>query len=829
MGWQNRPHRQNRVPLCGAGLWRALQFCRYALNIKALGAARVILEVQNPLVTLLRAMPGVDEIIGQGMAIPAHDVQCPLMSLPWLLQTRIDNMPAPIPYLRVDPALRTLWQNRLGPQTKPRVGIAWSGRATHNNDHNRSLSLARMLPLLSEPFEWISLQKEVRPADQPVLANAGIRTFAEHLHDFADTAALVEQLDLVVSVDTSVVHLAGALGKPVWVLLPEVPDWRWLMERPDTPWYPTMRLYRQGADKNYDPVLARIGADLATFTPQATPSVAAPASATIAEPTDANGWFRQGHALHQRGDIAGAAQRYQQALQLDPKHFDALHLLGVCQAQQNDNAAAEATLQRAVRINDQVASLWSNLGNVLSGLKRIDQALQSYQRAVQLDPQHLQAWFNMGCGLKDHKQHDAALHAFDQALRLQPDYVEARSARAQLLRDIKRFEDALTEYEHVIRLQPQQERHHSNRGLVLSDLGRTEEALVCFAQALHINPRYAGAHYNHALTLQRVNRLPEAIAGYDRAIDCDPKLLDAHWNRALTLLLAGRFTEGWPAYEVRWQKPEVQPLIRHDRSRAWVGQGGLNAIQGKTLLLHAEQGLGDTLMFCRYAPLLARLGVNIILEVQPELRTLVARTYPQLNVIAQGEAVPAHDFNTPLMSLPLVFNTTLDTIPSGNAYLVPDPQRVQHWQQALGEKTQPRIGIVYSGRPQHNADAKRSIPLAHLLTLLPADAELISLQRDVRESDRPTLAASGITHVGDQLTSFDETAAVCANLDAVIGVDTSVIHLAAALGLPTHVFIPRVPDWRWMLHRTDSPWYPTLRLHRQADDGTWPRVAHTFG
>lgn len=807
------------------GFGDTIHFIRYALEIKARGAARVVVEVQAALAKLMARMPGLDGIAIQGSGMVAHDIQCPLMSLPGLLQTRLHNIPAPIPYLKVDPALRSLWQNRLGARTdKPRIGIAWSGRPTHNNDHHRSLPLARLLPLLSDRFEWVSLQKEVREADRPVLAGAGIRTFAEHLRDFADTAALVEQLDLVISVDTSVVHLAGALGQPVWVMLPEVPDWRWLMDREDTPWYPTMRLYRQGADKNYDSVLQRIAADLTDWQAPVAP---VPVHESTPEPLSAVALFQRGHALHLNGDTAGAIRHYQQALQLDPEHFDATHLLGVCLAQQGDNVAAATALDRALKLNDQSASLWSNRGNVLHGLKRSQEAIDCYRRAVQLAPDHVQAWFNLALSLRDLKQHPEAIEALSQVLRVQPEHVDALSNRALALRELKRPEQALADFNRVIALQPEQARHHSNRGLVLSDLGRVHEAAQSFSRALSLQPRHTPALYNMGLLLHRLNRLDEAIAMYDRAIEIDPQFTDAQWNRSLSLLLAGRLEEGWLAYEWRWKKPEVQPLIRHDLQRTWLGQGGWPAIAGKTLLLHAEQGLGDTLMFCRYAPLLAQHGAQIVLEVQPELRGLLARSLPGCRVIAQGEPVPHYHHHIPLMSLPRVLGTTLHNIPASNRYLQADPLRIQRWRDTLGPQSQPRVGIVYSGRPQHHGDAKRSIPLVHLRTLLPPDVEIISLQCDLREADRDILQASGMGHVGDRLTDFDETAALCMCLDAVICVDTSVAHLAAALGRPTHVLIPRAPDWRWLLDRPDTPWYPTMHLHRQAQDGVWPLIRLT--
>jgi hypothetical protein len=243
------------------GLGDTIQFCRYAKLVKALGA-RVVLEVPQALLRLLSGLEGVDVLTEKGQALPAFDYHCPLLSLPLAFKTDMTNIPSPKPYLAASPQKCEEWARRLGVKGKPRVGLVWSGRTEHQNDHNRSLTLEQLLPILPVGCEYVSLQKEVREADKPVLEGCDIRHYGEELKDFTDTAALCELMDLVISVDTSVAHLAGALGKSTWVLLPYAPDWRWLLDRDDSPWYESLKLYRQAEDSSWGPVLERVSKDL---------------------------------------------------------------------------------------------------------------------------------------------------------------------------------------------------------------------------------------------------------------------------------------------------------------------------------------------------------------------------------------------------------------------------------------------------------------------------------------------------------------------------------------------------------------------------------------
>jgi tetratricopeptide (TPR) repeat protein len=797
------------------GLGDTLQFCRYAQKVIEMGA-KVILEVQPPLQSLIRMMPQVSEVVAMGQMFPMHDYQFPLMSLPLIFKTNIDNIPAHIPYLYSDAALREVWQKRLGPKTKPRIGIAWSGRPAHNNDHNRSMLLKDLLPILPAQFEWISVQKDVREVDLETLKQSGIRHFGEQLIDFSDTAALVDCLDLVLSVDTSVVHLAGALGKQVWTLLPEVPDWRWLTKREDTPWYPNMRLYRQSGGKQWQPVLQRVMQDLMQWSPsqQSTPITPPIQMSELA-------MFQQAHALHERGEIVVAQQRYQQLLAINPKHFDALHLYGVALAQSAKFSEAEQVMQQAININPNIAALWSNRGNALSSAGRIEEALGCYQTAISLDENHVQAWQNLASSYKDLQRWEEGLKAYTRLLQLNPNAPQGYSGRGFIYKKMARHQESLDDYSVAIKLEPMNEKNHCNHGLLLSDLGRHEEALISYNRAIELSPNYAIAFYNRGLAMHRMLRLDEAIEDYNKAIQLQPNFHDAHWNKALVLLLSSRLTEAWPEYEWRWYKPEAAVDRRDFAEPLWLGK---EDVRGRTILLYAEQGLGDTIQFSRYAEQVEALGAKVILEVQIGLNSLLAQLPGISQILVRGQELPKFDMVCPLMSLPHAFNTKLDSIPASIPYLHAYPEKIAEWQEKLGPRQRPRIGLVWSGRQAYLADKQRSMSLERWLPYLSKDLDWISLQKEVRESDVAALTSSNIRHFGDQLKDFSDTAALCQLVDLVISVDTSVVHLAGAMGRPVWVLLPASPDWRWMLKRSDSPWYPSATLFRQDAQAGWDEV-----
>jgi hypothetical protein len=331
-------------------------------------------------------------------------------------------------------------------------------------------------------------------------------------------------------------------------------------------------------------------------------------------------------------------------------------------------------------------------------------------------------------------------------------------------------------------------------------------------------------HYNRALLMQDCFRWHEALSSYNQAISVDPGFADAQYNRSLALLFLGDFESGWRGYEWRWKNARRLSIgePRNFSQPLWLGE---ESIAGKRLLLYNEGGLGDTLQFCRYAALSAALGATVLLEVQAPLFDLLSSLEGVSQLIATGSALPPFDYQCPLMSLPLAFKTTLDTVPAAPKYLRSDRAKVERWHTLLGERKRPRIGLVWSGNPNNSIDHRRSIWLADWVAHLPAEFQYFCLQRQVREADKTALESSPlIVSFDDNLLDFVNTAALCECMDVVISVDTSLAHLSGALGKQTWVLLPFNPDWRWLLDRDDSPWHPTVKLYRQKTAGDWNEV-----
>jgi hypothetical protein len=379
--------------------------------------------------------------------------------------------------------------------------------------------------------------------------------------------------------------------------------------------------------------------------------------------------------------------------------------------------------------------------------------------------------------------------------------------------------EALEKFHAGLALEPNNPIIFNNRGVCYSSLDLFEDAIQSYKLATALEPRYVEAHNNLGNAQVKLCQHEEALDSYDLALSLDPGYVEAYWNKALALLQLGRFSEGWVLHESRWAKPSFQPIVRHFPQPIWDGSF---SIAGKTLLLYAEQGLGDTLQFVRYVSKFHALGARIVLEVQAPLVPLLDGLFDVDSLVKQGDPLHPFDCHCPLMSLPLAFQTTLTTIPSAVPYLKPSPDKERFYSEKLGPTSQLRIGLVWCGDPRHQNDKHRSIALSELMVALPPGFEYVSLQSEIRDSDRQVLENSDrLVHFGPELNDFSDTAALCALMDVVVCVDTSVAHLSGALGKPTFLLLPYNPDWRWLLERTDSPWYPTMQLYRQAQLGSW--------
>lgn len=575
--------------------------------------------------------------------------------------------------------------------------------------------------------------------------------------------------------------------------------------------------------------------------------------------------IQQAVALHQSGDYDKAEALYKKVLAKTPRHFQALYLLGMLELHRENPAGAIELIDQALKINpthidaqfdratalndlgrypealrsfDLVLALKSDFtealyrrGNVLREMKRHMEALDCYKRVLAVKPDHAQAWLKQGNSLNDLGRLPEALGCYEKAVEASPEYPEALFNLANTLKEFERTDEALATYDKVLAIEPDFAEALANRALLLVGKNRLEEALAGYDRALALLPDDADTIYNRAVTLEDLQRYDEAIAGYARVPENNANFQSARWNTALCNLKLGHLEAGWRLYEQRWLGEQMRKTQRYFTQPLWLGQ---EALAGKTILLHSEQGFGDSLQFARYVPLLAERGATVILQVQPALKSLMAGVKGASVVLGTGEQLPHFDLHCPLMSLPLAFQTfSLDQIPAAD-YLQEDSAKSESWRVRLGEKHKLRVGIAWAGsNPRLNSpaskrlDAVRSVSFSSLSPLLKNEAvEFYSLQAGESAGLQLRMHPDGkrVTDYSRDLRDFADTAALISNLDLVISVDTAVAHLAGTLGKPVWLLNRYNPDWRWLLERSDSPWYPSMRIFRQEQAGDWSSV-----
>jgi tetratricopeptide (TPR) repeat protein len=535
----------------------------------------------------------------------------------------------------------------------------------------------------------------------------------------------------------------------------------------------------------------------------------------------------RGNTLLALGRVDEAVASFKQAISIDRNLADAHLNLGNALQLQGLPEDAVASYRRALRLNPQSAEIHYNLGRVYEAKGQLEDATRSYRRAVALRPDYTEAHFNLGNVLQAAGQPDAAMASYQRVLTLKPDHAEAHNNLGAQFELANLPEQAMASYRRALALRPVFPEALNNLGNALLANGQTDDAIASYHSAIAQRPDYAEAHNNLGNALQTAGQLDDAVRSHDRALALKPDFADARWNKAFALLLQGDFAAGWPLFESRWELLRHHPDVAvHDRP-LWLGDA---SVAGRTLLVHHEQGLGDTLQMLRYAPLLAAQGARVVVQVPATLAALAATVPGVAAVVVTDEPLPAHDLHCPCMSLPLACRTTLATIPAVVPYLTVPDDSGAIWRTRLNDahsddRTGPRIGLVWSGSTAHRNDRQRSLMLRQLLPLLDLPAEFHSLQKEYRPDDQAQLSAHGKLHDwSTSLHSLADTAGLIAQLDLVIAVDTAVAHLAGALGKPVWLLLPAAPDYRWLLDRTDSPWYPTMRLFRQQQPGNWVPV-----
>jgi tetratricopeptide (TPR) repeat protein len=526
---------------------------------------------------------------------------------------------------------------------------------------------------------------------------------------------------------------------------------------------------------------------------------------------------------HRAGRLPEARQIYEQILFDHPNHSGALLNLAAIFDQLGQSARAVELIRRAVSAAPTDAVAHNALGIALTRTAAHDDAIAAFRQAIALKPDFAHAWNNLGNVLKSQGRRDEAIQAYRSAISISPDFAGARNNLAVALEEMGALLEAAQAYQQILAENPRYTDAHFNLGNTLKKMGMPDDAVAAYRQAIALKPEFSDAHKALGMALGEKGGLNEAIAYYRKAIALNPNDAEAHHNLSLALLLAGNFEQGWPEFEWRWKIPNCPSKWPDFKQSLWDG----GDLAGRTILLYAEQGLGDTIQAIRYLPLVVQRGGRILIKVQSDLLRLLRQMPGVERWLTDDDPVPQFDIHCPLFSLPLAFQTRLETIPAAVPYLRADPALIQTWQSRLGPANgRRRVGLNWAGNFRFPLNQRRSIDLQQLAPLgrVPG-VQFFGLQKGPF-ADRADSLPSGLSlkNIGPDLNDFADTAAVMACMDLIITTDTAVAHLAGALARPVWVMLHDPPDWRWMLGRTDTPWYPTMRLFRQDSMRNWQTV-----
>ena len=488
---------------------------------------------------------------------------------------------------------------------------------------------------------------------------------------------------------------------------------------------------------------------------------------------------------HREGNLDDAKCLYQRVLGMEPQNADALHLLGLIVYQEEQYEIAVRLITQAIQIDSTKPSFCTNLGNVLQKQGKLEESIRAYRKAIRIQPDYADAYYNLGNVFQEQGKLEESIQAYQKAIQIQPDYADT----------------------------------YYNLGNVLQKQGKLEESIQAYQKAIQIQPNHEDAYNDLGVIFKEKRQLDKSIQAFQKSIRLNSNFAQAHENLGMLLLLKGDFLNGWKEYEWRWRS--VQKSQKRDFKRPlWDG----TPLDGKSILVYAEQGFGDTIQFIRYIELLPDTGTIIIFACQPELKRLFKSIDRIDALVTKGEVISDFDVHIPLLSLPYIFNTTLDSIPSQTPYLYSDIN--SDFAFILDNEDHFKVGIVWAGSSTHVNDRNRSVNLNQFKELLSIEGcEFFSLQVGLHRAD---ISQNGYDYIikdlGKMFNDFRDTASAILQLDLVISVDTSVAHLAGALGKEVWTLLPFVPDWRWMFDRSDSPWYPSMTLFRQKKVGNWGDV-----
>jgi len=552
-------------------------------------------------------------------------------------------------------------------------------------------------------------------------------------------------------------------------------------------------------------------------------AVAAYRGAIAASPNYAEAHNNLGNALRDAGRLDDAIAAYRRAAALRPGYADALNHLGIVLKEKGQLDEAITAWREVIALNPNLPEVYVQLADALRDTGQFDDAIAAYRQAIALRGDYAEAISKLGHALKDNGQLDQALAAYRQAIAAGPDVPGAHVDLGNALKERGQLDESIAAYRRAIEIKPDYSQAYNNLGNALQAKEQFDEAIRSYHRAAALDANNAEAHSNLGVALNDMGLIDEAMAPWRRAIEIRPDLPDAHFNLGFAMLAQGDFQRGWEEYEWRRNSKSFPAAMRTFAQLQWDG----GTLDGRTILVHAEQGFGDTLQFIRYLPLVARRCGRIIIECPAGLQRLLHMFAGNCQIIVKGQALPPFDLHCPLLSLPRIFGTTLATMPAEVPYLHADPEEAGQWQRRLADYSKTaKVGLAWAGSPVHKNDRNRSMNLAALAPLWQVPGvRFFSLQLGEPAAQVSTLPQGmemvDLTH---DLKDFADTAALIASLELVIAVDTAVAHLAGAMGKPVWTLLPFVADWRWLREREDSPWYPSMRLFRQPSRGDWDGV-----
>lgn len=870
----------------GPDLAETLRLIGFAGRAKTHGA-EIVLRCPKEHRELLEACPSFARVLGDEPPALPSERGIPLRWLPVIFPPVISSStgaaPVAAPCASFHPSAIERWRREFDVCDGLKVGLFLQPERRHGQIENEWIESLGEIPGVRVFF---LPRDDGRPGPQALAGKSGALPRVDNRPlPLDEMAAILLNLDLIIATDGIWAHLAGALGARVWVVLPRVPHWFWRLDGGDSDCYPTAKLFRQSRQGQWDDVGHAVLTELRRLLSgrlDVGPHAAA-----------AEQLSTQGVALAERGHLDEAVALFQKAIVLAPLFADAYNNLGSAYSRLGRHDQAAAQYRLAIRRNALYPEAYSNLGialsnlgehedasrafrqavkqrpdwalahlywgNSLASLDRWPEALARFQEAARLDPadeniqlnlaiaqretnrldesaatlerlldnnpNHVDALNNLAVTYCRREMFERALECLGQAVRRNPDFAAAYNNLGITLAHLRRYEEAIDAYRRALAIQPDHAEAYSNLGISLTLEGRHEEALASFGKALSLRPNYPEALNNQGIALKEIGRPLEALAGYEQALALKPDYADAHLNRAFARLQRGEFEPGWQEYEWRWKhKPGRR---RRFAQPEWDG----SPLEGKSILLDCEQGLGDTLQFIRYATLVYQRGGRVVVRCPRALAKLLGRTSGIDQLVTDQDDLPAFDYHVALMSLPRVLRTTLDTVPNQVPYLFADPMLIEHWAAVTDAIRGIKVGINWQGNSRYQGDRNRSLPVASMAPLADApDVCLISLQKGPGREQLAQL--DGRFRVRDLVgADFDEangafmdTAALMMGLDVIVTSDTAIAHLAGALGRPVWVALPYSADWRWLADRNDSPWYPTMRLYRQTARGDWRDV-----